>query len=65
MVRETSQGSLFRVTAVVRLPVHHHSADFISGPFGSLSLFLDLTNRNLFIFTAAGVVWRILWRLGV
>ena len=40
LILSSLQLVLCRVEAVKRLPVHHHSADYIfSGPLGSLSSF--------------------------
>ena len=47
---------LCRVAAVKRLPVHHHSADYIlSGPLGSLGSFLVILNISSSEAGASGV----------
>ena len=46
-----------RVAAVERLPVHHHSADYISFPFGSLDplWYIIFENGVLIMYTPEGV----------
>ena len=48
-------GFLRRMAAVERLPVHHHGADYISFPLGSLGPLVYLKIGVLFMYTLESV----------
>ena len=47
---------LCRVAAVERFPVHHQSSDYISGHFGSLSLFRIILKIEFYLSQCIGGV---------